>query len=198
MIERRNTQAQITHTGNKLQGLASPVYDGTDGTQYQLMENVYERFADGAFTDFLKGNPDVVALWNHDANHVLGRTPNTLSLRTDKQGLYYEIDLPDTQTARDIKTGIARGDIRGSSFAFQPTKVEWLTEGQNDIRLIRSARLFDISPVTKPAYGSTSVGLRSDSERRAIETERDEYRARLETEKRLARINTLLSDSKKS
>ena len=196
MIERRAYQTLITENGNTLKGLASPVYDGTQGTQYQLTEGIVERFAEGAFDDYLSGNPDVVALWNHDANHVLGRTPNTLRLRTDGKGLHYEVDLPDTTMGKDIKTSIARGDIRGSSFAFVPDEVEWIEEKDMDIRLIRKARLFDVSPVTSPAYGSSNVGLRSNEERKAIETERNDYRNKLQTEKWIARINTLNAASK--
>ena len=195
-IERRAFTTQIDSNGNTLKGLASPVYDGSTGTQYELMQGVVERFAVGAFDAHLKESPDVVALWNHDINHVLGCTPNTLRLRTDAKGLHYEVDLPDTQAGRDLKTSIARGDVRGSSFAFAPDDVQWLTENGTDVRLIRKARLFDVSPVTTPAYGGSSVGLRSADERKAIEQERDEYRAKLNTEKWMARINTLLSNSK--
>lgn len=187
-IERRSYQGQIAESAGKLSGLASPTYDGTPGTQYELFDGVVERFAPNAFDAHLKENPDVVALWNHDANHVLGRTPNTLHLKTDTRGLHYEVELPDTQAARDLKVSIARGDVKKSSFAFVPTEVEWTRDGATDVRLIRQARLFDVSPVTSPAYGGTSVGLRSADERRAIEQERDEYRARIQTEKWIAKL----------
>src|SRR5207244_3178706 len=127
---------------------------------------VFERFAPGAFDAHLKTDPDVVALFNHDMNHVLGRTPHTLTLKTDSRGLNYTIDLSGemTQTMRDLKISIARGDIKGSSFAFMPTDVEWSQEGGNDIRLIRSAQIFDVSPVTRAAYSGSSTGLRSEDE----------------------------------
>jgi HK97 family phage prohead protease len=191
MIERRSYQGNIAETNGKLRGLASPTYDGTPGTQYELFDGVVERFAPGAFDDHLKTSPDVVALYNHDPSIVLGRTPNTLRLQADATGLHYEVDLPDTTAARDLKVSVSRGDIKGSSFAFVPTDVEWTQDGNTDVRLIRGAKVFDVSPVTKPAYGGSSVGLRSDDERRAIEKERDEYKAKINTEKWISKIHSL-------
>jgi HK97 family phage prohead protease len=191
MIERRNFAGHISGDGNHLTGLASPVYNGNPNTQYELFEGCVERFAPNAFDAHLKEQPDVVALWNHDSNVVLGRTPNTLRLRTDSQGLHYEIDLPDTTAARDLKVSVSRGDVKGSSFAFVPTDVEWTTDGKLDVRLIRGAKLYDVSPVTSPAYSGSSTHLRSTDERRAIEKERDEYKAKIETEKWLAKIKAM-------
>lgn len=192
-IEKRTNKGNVSSEGNRIKGTASPVYDGTPGTEYDLFGDgsTYERFAPGAFDSHLATNPDVVCLFNHNADHVLGRTPDTLRLTADQSGLHYSVDLPDTTTAKDLKTSIARGDIRGSSFAFRPTEVEWTRDGAKDIRLIRAATVHDVSPVTTPAYGGSSCGLRSAEERQAIEKERDEYRAKIDTDKRLARWESL-------
>ena len=61
---------------------------------------------------------DVVALFNHDQNLILGRTPSTLNLTIDDRGVKYDIIPPDTTTAKDLMTSIRRGDVRGSSFGF--------------------------------------------------------------------------------
>ena len=190
-IERRKTTGQISTEKNKLSGLASPTYDGSPGSQYELFEGVVERFQEGAFDAALKSNPDVVALLNHDSNVVLGRTPNTLSLRADARGLHYEISLPKTQAAKDLTISVERGDIKGSSFAFKPTYIQWLKEGNLDVRLIRSAELFDVSVVVNPAYGSSTAFMRSNEERTSILKERDEYRAKIETEKWQSKISGL-------
>src|SRR5688572_2866304 len=77
-----------------------------------------EAVAPGAFRDAM-GRDDVRALFNHDANIVLGRTGNgTVRLSEDAVGLRYEVDLPDTQAARDLMVSVRRGDISQSSFAF--------------------------------------------------------------------------------
>lgn len=151
----------------------------------------------GAFSDVLEN--DVRALFNHDPNHVLGRTlSGTLRVFQDDVGLGYEVDLPDTQTARDLAVSIERGDVSQSSFAFTIAQggASW---GEDDevgyTRTIsKVARLYDVSPVTYPAYPDASVAARSleeyrshqstgadqaERERRQIEQQRRERRLRL-------------------
>ncbi len=52
--------------------------------------------------------------------YLLGRTlSQTLRLAVDDTGLEYEVDLPDTQYARDLAALAERGDVQHSSFAFR-------------------------------------------------------------------------------
>lgn len=122
-----------------------------------------EQVAPGAFDAALKRD-DVRALWNHDPNYVLGRTSaDTLRLSVDKRGLRYELAPPDTQWARDLMTSIRRGDVTQSSFAFRVAKEEWEEPTRDHplpLRTIREVELFDVSPVTYPAYDATSVAAR--------------------------------------
>ena len=124
----------------------------------------YEKIEPRAFDEVLDN--DVRALFNHDPNYILGRNKSgTLRLSIDEEGLKYEIDLPDTQAGRDIATSIARGDISQSSFAFQVGQDRWEMDGDNEIRVIEKInRLFDVSPVTYPAYPDTTVAKRSHDE----------------------------------
>lgn len=135
------------------------------GTQYELMPNYYERIQPGAFTRALNEGDDVRALFNHDASAVLGRSKSgTLRLSADKVGLKYEVDLPNTQLARDLAESVERGDISGSSFAFSVTpegqKIERDKDGTT-YRNILETRLYDVSVVTYPAYEAATSGLRS-------------------------------------
>jgi len=125
-----------------------------------------EIIAPGAFTDALPVS-DVRALWNHDPNQLpLGRTSaGTLVLAQDGQGLTYEVMLPDTTLARDLYASVERGDIKESSFAFTVAKDgdDWAyPKGELPVRTIRTvAELFDVSPVTYPAYNTTTVSARA-------------------------------------
>ena len=143
-------------------GYAAVFYDGTPNTEFAL-PGLSERIAPGAFDRALKDKQDVRALFNHDADQVLGRTvAGTLKLSADKRGLKYEIDPPDTQVARDLLITIERGDISGSSFAFVVRKQEFAEGEQVSIRVIKDLDLFDVGPVTYPAYSATSIGIRSE------------------------------------
>ncbi len=127
-----------------------------------------EQIAPGAFDSALKED-DVRALFNHDPNQLLGRTTNdTLKLSVDKKGLRYHVELPDTAVARDVRTLIQRGDVTGSSFGFTVTDDSWdesdVKKGKLPLRTIRSVSLFDVSPVTYPAYPQTSVTARSKAQ----------------------------------
>lgn len=119
-----------------------------------------EKIAKGAFSDTL--NADVRALWNHDANIVLGRTTaGTLTLREDNHGLAIEIDPPNTQQANDLLISIRRGDVSQMSFGFYTKDDSWEKRDGENIRTLRKVELFDVSPVTYPAYSDTSVATRS-------------------------------------
>jgi uncharacterized protein len=123
-----------------------------------------EKIARGAFSDSVQTD-DVRALWNHDANFVLGRNrAGTLRLHEDERGLAIEIDPPDTQFARDLLVSIERGDVSQMSFGFRTVRDSWerSTEGNGlDLRILEKVKLFDVSPVTFPFYPETDVAVRS-------------------------------------
>ena len=121
-----------------------------------------EQIAPGAFADTIKGD-DIRALFNHDPNMVLGRTRNsTLALEEDNKGLRYVITPPNTTWADDLRVSIKRGDITQSSFGFEVVDDSWEGEDtKSPLRTLRKVNLFDVSPVTFPAYTQTSVKARS-------------------------------------
>jgi HK97 family phage prohead protease len=147
----------------------------------------------GAYKNAIAEKQDVRSLFNHDANYVLGRTTSgTLRISEDAAGLYTETDPPDTQIARDLVVSIQRGDVTGMSIAFcvrsgselvttetdgkrviedSGQRVTIWREGDKMIeeREILDADLFDISPVTYPAFPQTDVSIRSFGERREQE-----------------------------
>jgi HK97 family phage prohead protease len=120
-----------------------------------------EKIAKGAFADTI-ANDDIRALVDHDSSRILGRNKaGTLVLREDDTGLMSEISPPDTGVGRDIVQSIKRGDITGMSFGFRTISDIWETIEGVAIRTLRKVQLFDVSPVTFPAYPDTSVAVRS-------------------------------------
>ena len=119
-----------------------------------------ERIRPGAFKKTI-GEADVRALWNHDSNLVLGRTKSgTLALAEDEVGLRIEITPPDAQWARDHMATIERGDVDQMSFGFNTVRDKWYTDAGETIRDVEEVHLFDVSPVTFPAYPQTTVQVR--------------------------------------
>lgn len=123
-----------------------------------------EQIAPGAFAEAIKAD-DVRALYNHNPDHILGRNmAGTLSLAEDARGLAIEIDPPDTQIARDLLVSMERGDINQMSFGFsvKPNGQNWAVadDGQT-VRTLTRVRLYDVSPVTFPAYPQTDVAARA-------------------------------------
>lgn len=120
-----------------------------------------ESVAPGAFARAIRED-DVRALFNHDANIVLGRTrAGTLHLAEDEIGLAIDIDPPDTQWARDLTISIERGDVNQMSIGFRVRREEWDDTGDLLKRKLLEVELFDVSLVTFPAFVDTDVGLRT-------------------------------------
>jgi len=147
-------------TARKLAGYAS-VFNA----EAIIMGAWREEVAPGAFAKTIFEH-DIRALWNHDENVVLGRNKaGTLRLAEDGHGLHTEIDPPDNEWGRPVFDAIKRGDVTGMSISFRAVKQEWTRppEGSLELpkRILREAKLYDVSPVTYPAFESTSIGARA-------------------------------------
>jgi HK97 family phage prohead protease len=129
-----------------------------------FIETIHRR----AFDRVLASKPDVVGVYNHDKNFLLGRTGNgTMSLSIDEYGLRYAIHPPATRA--DVVEAVQRGDVVGSSFAFAISDGgDVWSRGSDGVRRreIREIGLLDdVGPVVRPAYDSSSVVV----SRRALE-----------------------------
>lgn len=167
--------------GNSIEG-----YAAVFGQQSEDLGGFRETVRSGAFKRALQAKQDVRALFNHDSNMVLGRlSSGTLQLSEDERGLKFRVELPDTQAARDLKTLIARGDITQCSFGFCAVGQEWDNDATPAQRTLTDVDLFDVSPVTFPAYPQTSLGLRSmwpDGEPEDVAEHRDGKTKRVDGE----------------
>jgi hypothetical protein len=134
-----------------------------------------EKIDPGAFAETINSD-DIRALKNHNSDYVLGRNKSgTLTLSEDQRGLKIDVMPPDAQWARDLMVSIDRGDIDQMSFGFQTMADRWEIVDGKEVRTLMKVRLFDVSPVTFPAYPDTEVGLRSlEEHRKAVEEENNE------------------------
>lgn len=133
------------------------------GVKYNALSQDFggwrERFQAGAF-QFAE---NVRCLFNHDSNFVLGDTRSkSLALDDKADGLYFECALPQRQTVQDlVGDPIARGTVAGCSFMFQAIDTRWEMLDGVDVRTVTKAELFEVGPVTWPAYPDTNVQARA-------------------------------------
>jgi len=149
VIERRSHLIEVRARGRKLSG-----YAALFGVEAKLGP-IVETIAPGAFREALTSNRDIVALQNHDAQKLLGRTASgTLGLSEDAKGLMFDLDLPDTQAGRDVLALAERGDVGGMSFGFRPRPKGESWQGEK--RTLTNIDLVEISVVSAfPAYPET-------------------------------------------
>ena len=122
-----------------------------------------ESIKPGAFTRSLSDSDDVMALYDHDQKSVLGRVgAGTLRLRQDQRGLWFEVDLPATQVAKDLTVLVERRDITGASFAFSVRQGgdHWSELNGKPHRSLLDLDLHEITITSNPAYVDTQVAKR--------------------------------------
>jgi uncharacterized protein len=85
-----------------------------------------ETIAGDAFDQTLQESPDVAFLLNHGGMTLARTTSGTLTIGTDDTGLFYEPRLdPQNSVVRDVMSGLRRGDLNESSFAFRIIRGTW-------------------------------------------------------------------------
>ena len=127
-----------------------------------------ERIAPGAATKALLKS-DVRGLKNHDASLIFARTGVNLTLKEDKDGVMMQATPVDTHNFRETAKEVDLGLLDGQSFAFTIKADEWkgLDTDKPTRTITEFDSIFDVGPVTYPAYPDTSVGLRTLEEARA-------------------------------
>lgn len=128
----------------------------------ELWPGAFEEVSPEAITNSLKNN-DIRCLFNHDTSIVLGRTGNnTLELKADDTGLFGRVKInPNDTQAMDAQARIERGDINACSFGFNIISEEVQNRDDGTIKFVlREIDLHEVSPVTFPAYPTTSISAR--------------------------------------
>jgi HK97 family phage prohead protease len=143
-------------------GIAAVVNSVTDLGYFE------EVITPGAFDYALSRKYDIRCLFNHEAELILGRTKaETCKVFVNADGNLEYTWIPDYEnpTHMSVVRSIMRGDITQSSFAFTIKEQTWTdstkygTMGKRTITMIDE--LFDVSPVTYPAYSETEADARS-------------------------------------
>jgi uncharacterized protein len=165
-MERRYTPADLPEELQNRMNFEDPKkpkmigYAAVFNQRAEIWPGFWEQISPGAFRNAIAGD-DVRALLNHDPNFVLGRTQaGTLQLSEDDHGLKYEIMLPDTSYAKDLQVSVKLRNITQSSFGFNIIDEDVQHDKTSVTRTIKDVKLFDVSPVTFPAYPSTEVHVR--------------------------------------
>ena len=181
IIQRRGMETRDAFDPGKIAGFRHSLPTDIDFRQTEEEEEkqlvgyaaVFDRAADiygfkefvrkGAFKKSINSNrEDILALYDHDFGRLLGRqSSGTLDLMEDKTGLRVAIDAPNTATGQEVTELIRRGDLKGMSFGFTVRKDTWTQDEKGNItREIHDVRLYEVSPVSMPAYTQTSIKLR--------------------------------------
>jgi HK97 family phage prohead protease len=134
---------------------------------------------------------DVRFLVNHDISNIpLARSRrnngnSTMQLSTDYEGMTISasLDTENNAEARALYSAVKRGDVTGMSLMFSIDEESWedLESDHPTRHIIKIGSVVEVSAVTFPAYDSTSINARSNSDvleraRLEVETARQQTR----------------------
>jgi HK97 family phage prohead protease len=158
--------------------------------EYKMIEGVGAVM--GVFTDMgwyrEKINPtafagcdmtNVVSLFNHDSNEILSRTTgkqDDLTLSIENNQLKYKYQIKN-ECAEKVAENIGLGFITGSSFMFRVKTDSWSSgaDGVDEREILEIEKLYELGPVTFPAYQTTTVAARSKDMSKPTEIKKDKY-----------------------
>lgn len=159
-IRAEGDSKKVEGLGIVYNSLSENFWPGYEGGLYEVIEPGAAR---GLIDD-----EDIMILFNHDPSLVLARNKNTATLEDTADGVRYRYESPNTGVANDLLENLRLKNVRKSSFAFLPKEVknermvQWGDLGKINIRrVVKFERLFDMSPVTYPAYNDSSVMARA-------------------------------------
>ena len=171
-------------------------YASTFEQPYTLYEDDYVTYREvvdpSAFNN--TDMSDVIMQYDHEGRVIARTSNNTLVVTPDEKGLFIRADLGGTELGRELYEEIRGGYTDKMSFGFTIDRTEEtrtdLEDGKIDIlrRILSVSKLYDVSAVSIPANGATSISVETRSQiDGAIEAARAERlrRAKLELKKQL-------------
>lgn len=122
----------------------------------------------GCISQELIDSSNIVFLYNHDYNQVIARAnkgKGTLNIDLRDDGVYFDLEVPNTTMGNDLLENIRLGNITQCSFGFRYANEEgaYKDEKIDDVwyrNVYKIGELFDLSAVTYPAYDDTYVNAR--------------------------------------
>lgn len=135
------------------------------GTATALASGRKEQFAARAFAARIEAGEDVFLLSGHDFEKPLAsRAAGSLDLFDGDDALTFEARIDGgTSWAKDFVSAHRAGLIKGLSPGFRVPKGGEVIERRGDdlLRTVRAADLFEISCVSKPAYSQAQIEARA-------------------------------------
>lgn len=122
----------------------------------------------GCISQELIDSSNIVFLYNHDYNQVIARAnkgKGTLNIDLREDGVYFDLEVPNTTMGNDLLENIRLGNITQCSFGFRYANEEGAykdekIDGVWYRNVYKIGELFDLSAVTYPAYDDTYVNAR--------------------------------------
>ena len=122
----------------------------------------------GCISQELIDSSNIVFLYNHDYNQVIARAnkgKGTLNIDLRDDGVYFDLEVPNTTMGNDLLENIRLGNITQCSFGFNYANEEgaYKDEKIGDVwyrNVYKIGKLYDLSAVTYPAYDDTYVNAR--------------------------------------
>lgn len=132
----------------------------------EILPGVFESIRPGAFSKSLNRFNEVKSFINHDPSLILSTTRSTppLEITDNENSLVFVSPIPPTSYGRDLAINVNRGNISGASFSFMihdNGELYSIDDEGNYHREIISAEIYEVGPVTNPAYQQTTVSLRN-------------------------------------
>lgn len=166
MNEKRSFLGSTTVSGRRVSGYAI-IFDSPSEILFVSGRKCREIIKRSAVDENLIRRSDIKCYVNHNPERMVARSnkgKGSLMLSIDSKGLRFEFEAPRTADGDYLVEMIKRGDLTGCSFAFYSTGESWSKSNGMDIRTITKINRFDdVSIVTSPAYKSTTVSVRNQS-----------------------------------
>lgn len=132
----------------------------------------FEYIRPSAADRLMTERPDVRSLWNHNSDETIARySAGTLRVEKRTAGVFVGID-PPKWASRHVES-VDRRDITGQSFGFIALEDDWWLEDGIPQREILDMHVVEVSPVSFPAYPTTTLKVRKAGTRSEVGRDRE-------------------------